>query len=120
MPHQAPFQTQPRLSQIAPSIVVIYQGYRVLEHNASKKLTRVRQTWITLVIARNVAQTNRGDAARDEAGLIAGYVYQSLAGFRPIGAAGPIGLADAQPAQYQPGLFLLPLSWQCDVILSPP
>lgn len=114
----ADYSAARNLSQMAPAVFLYYQGYRVAEHNASKALVRIRQTWITLVLARNVASTASGDAARLDAGLIGLAVYQRLAGYRPDQVASPLALVDAPAAQYQPGLFLLPLGWQCDVILK--
>lgn len=106
--------------QPAPAVHVLYGGYRVADSRTGA-FAGVEQRWLTVVVARNLADIEGGFHARQDAGPLAAQVMDSLYRHRlrdaqgaPIGAA-PLQLDEAPAPGFDDGHFYLPLAWLCHV-----
>ena len=106
--------------QPTPAVHVVYDGYRT-EDTKVPAVARVVQSWITVVVARNVADIEQGFHARQAAGPLASQVVEAL--YRHTlkndkGEAfgnGPLRLAAAPNPGFDDGHFYLPLAWDCPI-----
>lgn len=105
-------------TQITPAVHVVYQGYRVTETRPDGTVVRVVQTWLATVATRNARNLRTGDAARAEAGLIAGRVAQALMGFKPQATSKPLRLVNGPGAGFSAGFAYLPLAFDAELVLS--
>lgn len=103
------------MSQFAPSVSVMYQGYRVKKTEANDMVSLVEQTWVTVIVTRNARDQKTGAAARTDAGPIGLAIHQALAGWLPTGACGNMRLTDGPDAGSEAGLFYMPLAWKVPV-----
>lgn len=106
------------LSQFAPAVHVMYEGYKVAETHANGMVTILRQSWLTVLLVRNARNQRDGAAARTDAGPLALAVYQALAGWVPAGGCGPMTLANGPAAGFENGVFFMPLAWSAAVQLT--
>jgi len=105
--------------QLVPAVHLLYQGYRVTQASrADGRAARIEQTWLAVVATRNVANLKSADAARAQAGLLAGQVAKGLMGFKAAGAAGPLKLATAPGAGFNKGYGYLPLAFTVELALT--
>jgi hypothetical protein len=105
--------------QLVPAVHLVYQGYRVTESRHDGKASRINQTWLAVVVTRNVANLKSADAARKQAGTLAGLVTQALMGFKAASAAGPLKLASGPGAGFNKGFGYLPLAFEVELALVP-
>ena len=103
------------MTQFAPSVSVMYQGYRVKKTEANDMVSLVEQTWLTVIVTRNVRDQKAGTAARTDAGPIGIAIHGALAGWLPEGACRNMRLTDAPNAGSEAGLFYMPLAWKTEV-----
>ena len=110
--------------QPTPAVHVVYGGYRV-EDSRTGATTSAVQSWITVIVDRNVADIKQGFHARQSAGLLAGHVMDALYRHRlmtgpnaPFGS-GPLRLTAAPGPGFDEGHFYLPLGWECTMNLQP-
>ncbi|WP_322521153.1 hypothetical protein SR882_10285 [Guyparkeria halophila] len=94
----------------APAVDLLYRGYRPKDGNAAGGFAVIEQTWWTVIAVRNRRHVASGNAARAEAGPIAGAVIKSLLGWAPTGAKA-MAIAPAPQAGYDAGYFYLPIAW---------
>jgi len=105
--------------QLVPAVHVVYQNYRVTETRHDGKAARIKQTWLAVVVTRNVANLKSADAARKQAGLLAGQVTKALMGFKAASASGPLKLASGPGAGFNKGFGYLPLAFEVELALVP-
>ncbi|TXT37409.1 MAG: hypothetical protein FD135_3640 [Comamonadaceae bacterium] len=103
--------------QLVPAVHVVYQNYRVAESRQDGKTVLINQTWLAVVVTRNVANLKSSDAARKQAGLISLRVTKALMGFRAASASGPLKLANGPGAGFHKGFGYLPLAFEVDLFL---
>lgn len=97
--------------QLVPAVHVVYQAYREVESSASGLSSRIQQTWLAVVVTRNVRGLASGAAPQLEAGRLAAGVLQALMGFKPASGAKPLQLTSAPAARYVAGAQYLPLAF---------
>ncbi|MDO5289343.1 MAG: hypothetical protein Q4F13_06875 [Pseudomonadota bacterium] len=126
LPPQVHVLTAAELAQVAgsqqptPAVHVLYRGYQV-DDSRTGAFAGVEQSWLTVAVARNVADIEQGYHARQAAGPLAAQVMDALYRHRLRDAQGqPIGMGplrlDAAPAPgFEDGHFYLPLGWLCPV-----
>lgn len=102
-------------SQPTPAVHVVYQGYRVQENRPDGRAARVQQTWLVVIVVRNVRDAASGQAARGDAGDLAESVMSALMGWRPEIVNKAIKLANAPASGYRAGLLYLPLAFELEV-----
>jgi hypothetical protein len=106
--------------QPTPAVHVVYGGYRA-EDSRTGATTVVVQSWITVIVTRNVADIEQGFHARQAAGPLAGQVMDALYRHRLLRApnvpfgSGPLRLAAAPAPGFDAGHFYLPLGWECSI-----
>lgn len=105
--------------QITPAVHVVYSGYRVVETRTDGRAVRIEQTWLAVVATSNKRNLRTGEAARNEAGLIARRVCSALMGFKPAPAAKPLRLTDGPEAGFSNGFQYLPLAFVAELALTP-
>lgn len=105
--------------QLVPAVHLVYQGYRVAESRHDGKAARINQTWLAVVVTRNVANLKSADAARKQAGTLAGRVTQALMGFKAASASGPLKLVSGPGAGFNKGFGYLPLAFEVELALVP-
>lgn len=98
-------------SQPTPAVHVIYQGYRVAEARPDGRAARIEQTWLAVVAVRNVRDARSGEAARNDASLLADGVIDALMGWQPPGTSSPLKITQAPRAGYFAGHLYLPLAF---------
>lgn len=106
--------------QPTPAVHVLYSGYEATDAQTGAAVT-IEQTWLTVVVARNVADVEAGFHARQQAGPLAAQVVSALHRHRllradgtPLGAR-PLRLATAPSPGFSDGRFYLPLAWVCPI-----
>lgn len=106
--------------QPTPAVHVLYNGYATTDASTGA-FASVDQTWLTVVVARNVADIETGHHARQDAGPLAAKVIDALNRHRlrgdanqPLGAR-PLRLETAPEPGYKDGRFYLPLAWLCAI-----
>lgn len=104
--------------QLTPAVHLIYQGYRVVQHRADKRLARIEQTWLTVVAVRNVRAVKTGTAARTDAGQLAGAVLLGMLGWKAPSAATGFELANAPPARFSGGHLYLPQAFTTELMVG--
>lgn len=104
--------------QLVPAVHLVYQGYRVVEDRSDGKAARIAQTWLAVVVTRNVANLKSADAARKQAGTLAGQVTKELMGFKAASASGPLKLVSGPGAGFNKGFGYLPLAFVAELVLS--
>lgn len=101
--------------QPAPAVGVFYNGYTANAERPVRATAPVAQTWVTYVVARNLARLADGTDAREDAGAIASAVIDALHGWRVGEGFGTLFLTNAPAADYANGLFYLPLGWSVQI-----
>lgn len=104
--------------QLVPAVHLIYQGYRVLQNRADKRLARIEQTWLTVAAVSNARGLKVGAEARADAGTLGAAVLLALAGWQPPGAATPLALSNAPPARFSGGYQYLPQAWSVELFVG--
>lgn len=105
--------------QLVPAVHLVYQGYRVVEASrADGRAARIEQTWLAVVVTRNVANLKSSDAARKQAGVLCGHVLAGLMGFKAAGAAGPLKLANGPATVFSKGFGYVPLAFTAELALT--
>lgn len=109
--------------QPTPAVHVMYGGYSV-ERNDVPAFVVITQTWLTVIVTRNLRDMAGGHDARQDAGALAAPVFDALHQWRaagedgkPAGAA-PLKLVNAPRADFDDGHFYLPLAWQTTINLG--
>ena len=106
--------------QLVPAVHVVYQGYRVTEASrADGRAARIEQTWLAVVVTRNVANLKTADAARKQAGVLCVKVLAGLMGFKAASAAGPLKLATGPAGVFSKGFGYMPLAFTVELALTP-
>jgi hypothetical protein len=105
-------------TQVTPAVHLLYQGYRITEARSDGRAVRLEQTWLTVVATRNVRDLRSGAAGRANAGVIARRVASALMGFKPVGVAKPLVLANAPNAGNSAGYQYLPLAFLAELTLD--
>jgi hypothetical protein len=105
--------------QLVPAVHVVFQGYGVAETNHNARAARVTQTWLAVVATRNARTLKAGDAARSQAGELAGHVAGALMGWQPAVAARPLRLVGGPGAGFTAGHQYIPLAFEAEIILKP-
>ncbi|OGB58441.1 MAG: hypothetical protein A2496_01625 [Burkholderiales bacterium RIFOXYC12_FULL_60_6] len=106
--------------QLVPAVHVVYQGYRVTEASrADGRAARIEQTWLAVVVTRNVANLKTADAARKQAGVLCAKVLAGLMGFKAASAAGPLKLATGPAGVFSKGFGYMPLAFTVELALTP-
>ena len=101
-------------TQVTPAIHVVYADYHVAESKGGK-LYRIEQTWLAVVVTRNMRSLRAGTDAREDAGLIAMRVLAALGGFQPTIATKPMALIDGPKGGFRVGCQYLPLAFQVEL-----
>lgn len=104
--------------QLTPAVHLIYQGYRVLEQRRDGAV-QLEQTWLAVVVCRNVSQLASGQAARNQAGKLAAQVLAALMGYQPPECSNTLALSSAPPAGYSGGHQYLPLAFTAELFFKP-
>jgi len=104
--------------QLVPAVHLIYQGYRVLQNRADKKLARIEQTWLAAVAVSNARGLKAGTEARADAGSLGAKVLLAFAGWQPPGAATPLQLSNAPAARFSAGFQYLPQAFTVELVVG--
>ena len=105
-------------AQRTPAVHVIYGGYRIAEDMGSA--WRLEHTWYVVAAVRNVATARSGQAARQDAGLLASQVVGAMAGAQVPGAVRPLALLSPPPARYSAGFQYIPSAFRAETIFRKP
>ena len=104
--------------QLVPAVHVVYQGYGVAETSHNGRAARVTQTWLAVVATRNARGIKAGEAARAQAGELAGHASAALMGWKPGAAAKPLRLVPGPGAGFSAGHQYLPLAFEAEIVLQ--
>jgi len=105
--------------QLVPAVHLVYQGYRVVQDSRSDGLAaRIEQTWLVVVVTRNVANLKSADAVRSQAGVLCAQVLAGLMGFKAAGSVGPLKLATGPGAAVSKGFGYVPLAFTAELALT--
>lgn len=105
-------------AQKTPAVHVIYGGYMVVEDLVTA--WRLQHKWYVVAAVKNVATTRSGQAARQDAGLLATRVTGALAGAAIAGATRPLALVTPPPARYSAGHQYIPSALMAETIFRKP
>ncbi len=106
-------------SQQTPAVHIMFEGYSVEDTlRSDARAARVRQEWAIVIATRNAANTDTGQAARQDAGRIALAVAKALMGFKPPQAAGPLTLTGSASTTHNAGFVYLPLRFSIATVWS--
>lgn len=105
-------------AQHVPAVHVIWNGFQVLEANGLGDRARLEHTWLCVAAVRNVADTRRGAAARQEAGELVARAGAALMGFRPPGTQHPLRLAPAPRSWASKGYVYVPLAFTVETMFG--
>lgn len=96
-------------SQPVPAVHVIFAGFDRLE--AAQGVIEVVETWLTVVVVRNVRDAQQGAGSRADAGAIMDAVFAALNGWQPAGYR-PLTPAVPPLSGYTDGFGYHPLAWR--------
>lgn len=99
-------------TQPAPAVHVLYLSGRPTE--SQDGFVTFEQTWLTVIVVRNLTDTTTGEAARQDAGPLAMQVIDALHR-RKLVPARPLLPAKAPNAGFSAGHFYLPLAWTASI-----
>lgn len=104
--------------QRVPAVHVVYQGYRVAENTPNGAASRIEQTWLCVVVVRNVSHTRSGKASRSDANVIADQVVPKLIGWAPQNASKRLKLATAPKGATTNGFTYMPLAFAVETVFK--
>nr|WP_315206495.1 hypothetical protein [uncultured Albidiferax sp.] len=104
-------------TQVTPAIHVVFADSHVAEAREGR-LYRFEQTWLAVVVTRNMRSMRSGSDAREDAGLIAMRVLGALGGFQPDIATKPLKFIDGPKSGFRAGFQYLPLAFQVELLLQ--
>lgn len=104
--------------QPVPAVHLVYQGYRVLNVRADKRMARIEQTWLAVAAVQNVKGLQTGSDARADAGRLGAEVLLAFAGWQPPGAASPLALGNAPAARFSAGYQYLPQAFTVELVVG--
>ncbi len=105
--------------QLVPAVHLLYRGHRVVDSLRSDgRAARIEQTWLAVVVTRNVANLKAADDARKHAGVLAAKVLSALMGFKPDAGVGPLKLTNGPEAGFTKGFGYLPLAFAAELVLA--
>lgn len=107
-------------SQPVPAVHIVYRGYRPTDARPDGAIVRLIHTWYAVVATRNVREIRSGQAARAEAGPLAGQVLLALMGFKPEGFAKPLLPVPAPGPGHSNGFQYMPLAFETETVLKRP
>lgn len=96
-------------SQPVPAVHVVFGGFERLE--AERGLIEAVETWLTVIVVRNVRAANRGADTRADAGAIMDAAFAALNGWHPEGYR-PLLPATPPAGGYEAGFGYFPLAWR--------
>lgn len=99
-----------------PSIIIMFDEYRITEGTAFGKHVRINQTWFAIVTVRSANDIKSGSASRSLAGEIADTAISSLMGWKPENCTKPLFLTNSPKASYEDGFFYLPIAFEAEII----
>jgi len=99
-----------------PSIIIMFDDYRITEGSVSGKHVRIVQTWLVIVTVRSANDIKSGSASRSLAGEIADTAVSSLMGWHPENCTKPLFLTNSPKASYEDGFFCLPIAFEAELI----
>jgi len=105
--------------QAVPAAHVLFSDYTVAEAPGFGEKARVRQTWVVVIVDRNVRQTNQAAAQRAAIGPRVLAVMQTLMGWAPTAQHSALVLTDS-PFQtaYSNGFIYVPVAFYSDVKIA--
>jgi len=104
-------------AQQAPAVHVIYNAYAP-KQGANGAWSGIEQTWLTVVVVRNVVSLATAEAPMAEAGPLMAGVIGALSMWVPSGAVDfqSIHLKPSPPAGYtRAGFAYFPIAWGLDL-----
>lgn len=104
-------------TQLTPAVHVVYADYHVAEERRGQTY-RVEQTWLAVVVTRNMRALQTGADAREDAGLIAMRVLAALGGFQPAIVSHPMVLIDGPKGGFRVGHQYLPLAFKAELVVK--
>lgn len=104
--------------QQVPAVHVVYQGYRVAENLNRGVASRVEQTWLCVIVVRNVRNTRSGKASRTDANVIADQVIPKLIGWGPEKATKRLKLATGPKGGTTNGFTYMPLAFTVETVFK--
>lgn len=99
-------------TQPTPAVHLLYLGCRPAESRDG--FLTFEQTWLTVIVVRNLTDTTSGAAARQDAGPLAMQVVDALHR-RKFPPARPLLPVKAPNAGFSAGHFYLPLAWTASI-----
>ncbi len=105
--------------QTTPAAHVLFADYTVAEEQAAGERARIRQTWIAVVVERNVRQSNQAAAQRATIGPRVLEVMRALMGWPPTAEHSALVPTDS-PFQtaYSNGFIYVPVAFTTDVKIA--
>lgn len=99
-------------SQHTPALHVLYRGYRPTTEKGNGVIQQIEQTWLVVVVVRNVRDAHSGAGVRAAAGPIMHAVCAALLGWpRQHADFSPLRLASAPAAWFGKGVGYFPLAF---------
>lgn len=96
-------------SQPVPAVHVVFGGFERLE--STPAVIEIVETWLTVVVVRNVRAAAQGGDTRLEAGAIMDAVFAALNAWQPAGYQ-PFTPATPPTGGYDDGFGYYPLAWR--------
>lgn len=95
----------------APAVHLVYQNYRITQDRPDGKVSLVNQTWLAVVVTKNVGDIKSGSGARSESMTLADQVASHLMGQVMPGSTSPIRLTNPPNPSYSSGFSWLPVAF---------
>lgn len=105
-------------NQPVPAVHIVYRGFRPAETRVDGAAVRLIHTWYAVVATRNVREMRSGQAARAEAGQLAGQAILALMGFKPEGLTKPLQPVPAPGPGHSGGFQYLPCAFETETVLK--
>jgi len=105
--------------QPTPAAHVIYDRYRVVETQAEGERARLQQTWVVVLVERNVAQHDQASQQRAAIGPLAIAALRALQGWAPSAEHSRL-IPTSAPYQtaYNNGFIYVPLAFTTEVKIA--
>lgn len=106
-------------SQLVPSLVVIYNGYRAVDQVGHGLVQKVELEYLVVIVTRSSKQTLRNTGAKTMASEIFHATLQALTGWKPAPGHKNLMLGEAPGATHSAGATYLPVAFTTSITYTP-
>ena len=103
-------------SQVVPAVHVIFDGYKPVSKAGNPDVIKLQQSWIIVVVVRNVSATHEASAVNEDAGPYILNAIQSLQGYKLSNEHSAIEIVAAPAPLIRAGFGYYPIKITTNVI----